>query len=160
MIHVLTLSLTLALAGAPADLAPVPALEVPAPVQYADATLPGSLASPLFVALGDIGEMSSCHVVEDCDALPDISCSGNTCSARSRNCPYQRGYVKCDGVYTWCSQPCPQCTNGDFRMLPTGQCCNCYESGGELTYFQECIDEQWVTQFEECMPSFKCPICP
>ena len=159
MIHVLTLSFTLALAGAPADLAPVPAVEVPASVQYADATLADSFGSPLFVTLGDIGELSSCQVIEDCDALPDISCSGNTCSASTRNCPGQRGYVKCDGVYTWCSQPCPECTNGQYRTVPTGECCDCNESGGELVYEEECINEQWVTVAAECQHSFMCPVC-
>lgn len=54
------------------------------------------------------GESLTCMVSEDCNELPNISCSGTTCSAVSRNCDIdQRGHVTCDGNTTQCSQPCP-----------------------------------------------------
>jgi hypothetical protein len=51
---------------------------------------------------------------EDCNELPDISCSGQSCSAISRDCSIgicERGSVTCDGNTTSCSQACPpNCT--------------------------------------------------
>lgn len=158
MLDVLTLSLSLALGAAPATLSPVPAAEAPAPVQCADANLSGILA-PSFLSVGDIGQLSvTCN--EDCDALPDISCSGNTCSAVSRNCPGQRGYVVCDGVYKYCSEPCPVCTDGNIRIVFTGQCCSACDGTGYKD-FQKCVNGQWVTQSTFCGPApGHCPLCP
>jgi hypothetical protein len=63
---------------------------------------------------GGAGDNLTCTVTEDCDELPDISCSGSTCSAITRNCSgysCQRGQVTCNGVTTYCSQVCPpNCT--------------------------------------------------
>lgn len=157
MLDVLTLSLTLALAGAPADLAPVPTVEAPAPARCADAALSQVLA-PVFTALGDVGAQSvMCS--EDCNELPDIACTGNTCSAVSRNCPSQRGYVVCDGVYTYCADPCPVCEDDDIRIVFTGECCSACDGTGYKD-FQKCINGQWVTQNTFCGPAFQCPRCP
>lgn len=160
MLQAVTLSLALVLSSAPADLAPAPAAEEPTPVQCADANLAQSLAPILLTGLGDpIAPTVTCS--EDCDALPTIQCQGSTCSAKERNCPYERGEVVCDGVKTECSQPCPgtECDEDDFRIVRTGQCCDC-SFGGEVTHFQQCVGGEWVTQSTDCGPSPTCPICP
>lgn len=60
------------------------------------------------------GVLKTVTCSEDCNELPDISCTGTTCSAQSRDCgggACIRGSVTCDGVTTYCSQVCPsQCT--------------------------------------------------
>lgn len=63
--------------------------------------------------------MAKAFCSEDCDALPDISCSGSVCNAVSRDCAFGacvRGSVTCDGVTTYCSQACPpNCTPMECR---------------------------------------------
>ncbi len=159
MLHAITLSLALVLSSAPADLGPAPAVETPVPVECADAKVDQVLAPILVADIGDPIPPAFCS--EDCDGLPDISCSGTNCSAKDRNCPYERGEVVCDGVKTECSQPCPgtECDEDDFRIVRTGQCCDC-SFGGEVVHFQQCVGGQWVTQGTDCGPSASCPICP
>jgi hypothetical protein len=155
MIEALTLSLALALAGAPADLSLTLAAEEPAPVQCADASL-ARVLSPALLALGDIGQQSvTC--TEDCGGLPSVSCSGNTCSAVTRNCPSQVGYVVCDGVYKYCGA-C-QCTNGNHRIERTNECCDC-SFGGAIREYQTCVNGVWEVESTFCGPSGACPICP
>jgi hypothetical protein len=64
--------------------------------------------------------MAKAFCSEDCDALPDISCSGSVCNAVNRDCSAescQRGSVTCDGVTTYCSQVCPaNCTLAECRQ--------------------------------------------
>jgi len=91
------------------------------------------------------------------DPLPAAPTTG---SVVSRNCPSQRGYVVCDGVYTFCSQPCPVCNEGDIRIVFTGQCCSSCDGTG-FKDLQKCINGQWVTQSTFCAPArSQCPICP
>ena len=90
-------------AEAPADLA---WLFEPAP-QPAVAAYPATagaiaLASTARKPGGEIE--ATCTVTEDCNELADISCSGTTCQAVSRDCsPWscERGWVKCNGVTTY-----------------------------------------------------------
>jgi hypothetical protein len=83
------------------------------PAEPAAADL-GAPAIALASTAGKPGENLTCTVNEDCNELPDISCSGTTCHAESRDCsPWscQRGYVTCNGTTTYCSQVCPpNCT--------------------------------------------------
>lgn len=57
-----------------------------------------------------------------CDGGQPVSCSGASCSAVDRFCPYQQGYVVCDGNYTFCQPACPTegCTLWQCR-----QGCSC-----------------------------------
>ena len=56
-------------------------------------------------------EKSVCFAAANCGSY-SITCSGNnsvtSCSAADRNCP-ERGHVTCDGVTTWCNEPCIDC---------------------------------------------------
>jgi hypothetical protein len=55
-----------------------------------------------------------------CDTYPNISCSGQECSAANRNCATgEVGYVTCDGVTTMCP--------GTPRQFA---CCECAATGG------------------------------
>lgn len=151
MATLLTLTLTLLLSGAPADMAGTapdcgPALDATAPIQ---------------LGIGDIGSQAVC--VADCKEYPDVSCQSADCSAQNRNCSLQkRGWVKCNGVYTYCGPACPPvCTDGDFRIVKSGTCCD-YPDQGEIGSFQECQNGQWVTTSTGCFPSIRCldPIYP
>lgn len=162
MLHALTLSLALVLSSAPVDLGPAPALETPAPVECANAAVDQVLAPILVAGIGDPIPPDFCS--EDCDALPDISCTGSVCSAVSRNCAInERGYVTCDGVTTYCEEDCgtgpPPCEEGTFQVTPTGQCCDCYTTGGAEMYREKCINGQWVLQSVFCRPSSSCLPC-
>lgn len=153
MLAALTLSLALTFAGAPADLAPTAAVATPAPTQCADATS-AQLLGPVFTSLGEIAPTSTCS--EDCDGYPDVSCTGNSCQAVARNCPSQRGYVVCDGNYSYCA-PCG-CNEGAYREVETGICCSC--SDGELFELEQCINGQWEPLYSYCSPGRNCPLCP
>jgi len=148
MLEVLLLSLALTPTSTPAI--------DPGPVQCADVSL-SAFTQPAFAALGDIGEASSCTVHVDCGGGTTVSCSGNTCKGFSRNCPTTKGRVKCDGVVTSCP-PC-ECTNGDTRLIPEGQCCPCQSSAGMLTEVQKCINGTWEFQSEVCKPNPQCRPC-
>ena len=160
MIDVLALSLALTLSAAPTEVAPAQ-VATPTPVSCDEAKV-AEFTNPISVDIG--GPIKPDYCFEDCDALPDISCSGNTCIAVNRNCSIgERGYVTCDGNTTYCSQPCgdppPECEEDDFRIVRTGQCCDC-QYGGEVAHFQQCQNGQWVTQSTNCAPSSSCPLCP
>jgi hypothetical protein len=102
------------------------------------------------------GGMES-YCVADCGDYPDVSCDGGVCSAVNRNCSsHQRGYVVCDGVYTYCPA-CPECVDGEYWFLYTGDCC--FE-GREQVEVYKCIGEQWVFQRYTCRPSPECPFYP
>lgn len=72
------------------------------------------------LARGEDVQYQACTATEDCNELADIGCSGSwDCFAVARNCPYQRGYVSCDGNVTQCSEPCedpPGCTIFECRQ--------------------------------------------
>jgi hypothetical protein len=56
-------------------------------------------------------EKSLCFAGASCGSY-SITCTGNnsttSCSAADRNCGAgERGHVTCDGVTTWCNEPCP-----------------------------------------------------
>lgn len=162
MLHALTLSLALVLSSAPVDLGPAPALETPAPVECANAAVDQVLAPILVAGIGDPIPPDFCF--EDCDGYPDVSCSGSVCTAVNRNCSIgERGYVTCDGNTTFCSPACepePECEEGTIQVTSTGQCCDCYTTGGEEKYREKCINGQWVLQSVFCRPSSSCPVCP
>lgn len=70
-----------------------------------------------------------------------ISCSGNnsttSCQAWDRNCGIgERGHVTCDGVTTWCNEPCPpDCNqlewNCSWSCYPCNYNFSCDESTGD-----------------------------
>ena len=80
----------------------------------ADEAFLTSLAAPAPVSAAKRPGMEKalCSAQASCGSYT-ISCQGNnsttSCSATDRNCPNQRGHVTCDGVTTWCSEPCPGC---------------------------------------------------
>lgn len=121
-------------ASAPAA-AQVAANDVPAAAVAGTGS--GTLA--LASAGGRPGGNLTCTATEDCNELPDIGCSGSTCSATSRNCDIgNRGHVTCDNNTTLCSQPCPDpgggCTLPECRM-------QCAEPG----CFSFCVDPETCT---------------
>lgn len=91
---------------------------------FGPALEPAESVPPLTIALASAGGKPNALFKdmcwEDCDGLPDISCSGQVCTAVNRNCSpghCERGSVTCDGITTWCSQPCPsQCTLSQCRQ--------------------------------------------
>lgn len=112
------------------------------------------------VTQGAPGPAAPVYCQADCGSDPDVSCSGSvSCQAVDRSCPYQRGYVVCDGYYTYCPKVCPQCEEGTIRLIGTGTCCD-YPSIGEEKLRQKCINEQWVTQAVVCRRSPACPFIP
>jgi hypothetical protein len=69
---------------------------------------------------------SLCFAGASCGSY-SITCTGNnsttSCSAADRNCAVgQRGHVTCDGVTTWCNEPCPP----DCDQLESNCAWNCY----------------------------------
>lgn len=158
MIEALILSVALASAGAPAASVPAAAVD-PGSAQCADAAL-GGPESPVPAAEGDIGTLDHCSASVDCGGGHSVSCSGHEkCRGVPRDCSSGiRGRVVCDGVVTKC--PVCVCQDGDTRFLPTGTCCDCFDSGGELKEFQECVNGTWVTTSSFCSrPTSACPIC-
>lgn len=76
----------------------------------ADQEFLASLAAPAptLAAKRPILEKDTCTAL--CGPYPSVSCTGTTCSAANRNCAAGvQGNVKCDGVKTKCSVPCPDC---------------------------------------------------
>jgi hypothetical protein len=58
----------------------------------------------------DGGPDGSCWASADCWDGSTVTCfGGSTCTSVDNNCPTQRGYVKCDGSYTFCPF-CPTCS--------------------------------------------------
>lgn len=87
-----------------------------------------------------------------------VSCTGNTsCSAVDADCPNQRGYVICDGVYHFCEK-C-SCLEGSIQLISTGYCCP-YNDGTEEKDLYRCINGQWVYDSTRCGPSPRCKIMP
>lgn len=149
MAPILTLAFTLLLSGAPADL--------PATAPDCASVLGGP--APVQLALGDIGSQSVC--VADCNEFPDVSCQSADCAAQNRNCSLQkRGWVRCNGVYTYCGPACPPiCEEGTYRIIRYGGCCDPPDLG-EPGAFQQCQNGSWVTVNETCLPSSKCYALP
>lgn len=118
--------LLLAAGTGPAGAAPAAAPVASAPLCEAGsaaAAAPGS-GSALFLD-------SFCQA--DCTEGPDVSCSGNTCSAQNQVCSAgQQGHVTCDGQTT----PCPTCppTGGGCTLFQCRQGCNCPGC------FRSCVD--------------------
>lgn len=83
------------------------------------------------------GLESACTATASCGSYGTVSCEGaSTCSATDRNCP-NRGYVICDGVYTYC----PICTIEDFcqKCAETNDCRACCRCQGYSPFV--CRDE-------------------
>jgi hypothetical protein len=89
-----------------------------------------SLAGPVPVSAAKhpaIVGKSLCTATANCGDGTMVSCSSNTstssCSAADHNCP-EVGHVTCDGVTTWCSNPCP-CTCSYLASLCAQDCYPC-----------------------------------
>jgi hypothetical protein len=115
--------LTLGASAAPAAAAPVDLL---APQDIANVLcLPA--AAPVEMARGggsdpEIGAQAYC--VATCTQSPNVSCSGNSCSAVNQNCAScVQGYVQCDGVYQYCGE-CAGC-GGSCTFFQCRQSCSC-----------------------------------
>jgi hypothetical protein len=91
--------------------------------------------------------LSGCTAEADCWDGSTVSCSGNsTCNAVDSLCMIQRGYVKCDGVYTFCPW-CPGCRKEGRKCWDESDCyssdpeclgCFCDNPGGEDFGFCMC----------------------
>jgi len=74
-----------------------------------------------------------------------INCSGGSCSAADRNCAGgQRGFVQCDGAYTYC--PVCSCPEGELDYRDGG----CCPGGLQKTKVYECINGVWVLSYTDC----------
>jgi hypothetical protein len=75
----------------------------------------------LLAAKPVLGEKSSCTATAACET-GTVTCNGNSsCTAVDRDCPFERGYVTCDGTTTVvCPTPC--CNTGTPRQRA---CCRC-----------------------------------
>jgi len=65
----------------------------------------GTPAPELAAKRPAIGQKSFCSA--NCWDTGTVSCSGTSCSAVNGNCPSEPGHVTCDGITTWCPNPCP-----------------------------------------------------
>jgi hypothetical protein len=85
-------------------------LGAPAAEVSAACSAPAGLADVIQV---DFRSLAECTALAQCDPFQDVGCVGSdTCSVKDRNCSIgQRGFVKCDGVTTYCPEPCCA-TNG------------------------------------------------
>jgi hypothetical protein len=112
-------------------------------------------------AIGAPGEGSAPELestcTADCGEYTDVSCAAIECTARNRDCSIQqRGYVVCDGVYSYCPRcpPPPACEPGEIKREPTGYCC------GSKAYWEDryrCVDGSWVLYGTYCVQtSFYC----
>ena len=137
--------------------APVPAaqpLATPAGVNCSAPSTEQPLDEVLFASSGP---QSNATCTADCYPFADVSCStSGSCTAVDRNCPNQRGYVKCGTSYTFCPVcPCPE---GHHRYVFTGNCCDC---GQEERSHAQCINGQWEFIDIVCWPNTgPCPFCP
>lgn len=120
------------------------------------------LEGTLFASAGK-GGSTNLTCTADCGSSPDVTCTApGTCTAVDQSCPGTQGWVACSTGITYCP-PCPgagcnECTNGQFRNVPTGNCCDCGLAESER---QECIDTCWVTIGTICKPNAsQCPWCP
>jgi hypothetical protein len=128
----------------------------------------GSCNAPLdqvlFASSGgkDGGGSSLVTCTADCGLYNDVSCTtSGTCVAVDRNCPNTPGYVTCNGNTTFCPA-CPppiECQpDGSFRIVKTGNCCDC---GLEERIREKCINGQWEFWSIFCGPNTgPCPWCP
>ena len=130
---------------------------------FSPAPEPATGAEPtldLSTTRGRFGTKDLCSAAARCDPYASISCStttvGATCEAHDRNCSAgERGYVRCGSSYTYCPT-CTLCTEGSFRYVPTGNCCDILKEQRE----QQCVNGVWVnTGFFDCFT--RCgPITP
>lgn len=109
-----------------------------------------------------LGTQAVCKA--DCGALPDVSCSGTSCSAMDRNCGAgQRGYVECNGVRTYC--PICGCTEGQVRYRTTNVCCCNYDDPinpepRSMVVEEICHNGTWVQNATYCDGPNCGGICP
>lgn len=159
--YVLLLTCTVAVPAHAADGSPPasdPAaqpLAIPAGVNCSAPVAEQPLDEILFASSGPGSGLVTCTA--DCGSYPDVSCTtSGTCTAVDRNCPSQRGYVKCGSSYTFCPVcPCPE---GHHRFVFTGNCCDC---GEEERSHEQCINGQWEFIEIVCWPNTgPCPFCP
>ena len=118
---------------------------------FSPAPEPAAGAEPAVdLASGRFGTKDLCSAAARCDPYASISCSttvvGATCEGHDRNCAAgERGFVRCDTNYTYCP-PCG-CTEGAYRYVPTGNCCDIFKEQRE----QQCVNGAWVnTGFFDC----------
>lgn len=160
--YVVLLACTVAVPALAAD-GPAPVLDPATEVLATPAV--GSCNAPLGEALfassgGKGGSLVTCTA--DCGPYTDVSCQTNgTCVAVDRNCPSTPGYVTCNGVTTYCPActPPPECSpEGSFRIIRTGNCCDC---GLEERIREKCVNGQWEFFSIFCGPNTgPCPFCP
>lgn len=84
--------------------------------------------------------LAACNATANCGSSPPVSCSGSSsCTTVDSNCStLQAGYVRCDGVTTWCGPCCP---SGDSccQCSYTGDCFQCCRCAGGSPH--GCVNE-------------------
>ncbi len=131
-----------------------PAMAAPGP-SAADRAFLASLAAPVAPAPAAkrpaIGqEKSLCFAGASCGSY-SITCTGNnsttSCSATDRNCSLGRqGSVTCDGVTTWCNEPCPP----DCNQLESYCASSCYPCNYTFSCDPDTGDSNCDCSFRNC----------
>lgn len=62
---------------------------------------------PIFAAAAGDGGGNRATCTATCRNGSTVSCTGSSCTGADANCPSHKGFVRCDGVTTWCSAACP-----------------------------------------------------
>lgn len=90
------------------------------------------------------GSLNKAECKASCGNNTFVSCiasSPSQCTAVDSNCPSVRGYAQCGTNRIDCPVcPTPQCTEGSFRFVFTGECC---DEGGRRRLEQQCIGGVW-----------------
>ncbi|HEX3131313.1 MAG TPA: hypothetical protein VH394_28510 [Thermoanaerobaculia bacterium] len=110
-----------------------------------------NVATPLWMARpggGGGGVTAQTTCVADCGNGTSVSTlCGGTCTATDVNCPYNRGYVTCNGVYTYCSNTCstaPPCDTVEGAYCSGGST-TCSRSDGD--YPCNCVSHHWLCAY-------------
>ena len=91
----------------------------------------------------ETGPNGACWASAACEDGSTVTCNGSsTCTAVDNNCPLRRGYVKCDGSYTYCPF-----------------CATCSREGNSCSYDSQCSPRlEPACQYCFCLFSAELPI--
>ena len=98
------------------------------------------------------GSVPPAYCYLDCGSSgPPITCTGITCSAVDRSCPWDPGHITCDGITYYCP-PC--CTEGATKVENAGPVCSCEDGLSTPKDRYKCVNGEWEYQFSFCGAPF------
>jgi hypothetical protein len=122
-----------------------------APALCSGAPTPVAMAQPSLG--GGFHVASTCTA--DCGSFPDVSCSGDSCSAVNQSCPGEQGHVTCGSNTYYCpSCGTPECTEGSFKTVTVGPTCGCEDGMSTPKDRYQCVNGQWEYQYSFCGSPF------